>query len=72
MVCQEPHSLPFPAFLWVLSDPIFPVRSFSFPQRDFFGKSQVTFDHVGDEGKKEKNCCEGWAGVFFSAEAPPR
>ncbi len=66
MVCQEePHSLPFPAFLWVLSDPIFPVRSFSFPQRDFFGESQVTFDHVGDAGKKEKNCCEGWAGVFF-------
>ncbi len=66
MVCQEPHSLPFPAFLWVLSDPIFPVQSFSFPQRDFFGKSQVTFDHVEDAGKKKKKTAvKVGQGCFF-------
>ncbi len=61
MVCQEePHSLPFPAFLWVLSDPIFPVRSFSFPQRDFFGKSQVTCGR-----REKKTAVKVGQGCFF-------
>ncbi len=66
MVCQEPRSLPFPAFLWVLSDPILPVRSFSFPQRDFFGGNHRSPSTMWEtRGKREKTAVKVGQGCFF-------